>query len=341
MKGLTQKLNLAKFFLSYNLKLTHLKYPPFFIWVEPTNSCNLRCSICSRDLKKRQTGNMEINLFKIIISQLKEINPLVISLHLAGEPLLHPQLPEMIEIASENGVGTTLSTNGMLLTKELSEDLVNAGLLSVRIDFSPNKEKFEIARSGANWSKVFDNINSLLEFKKSKNLHFPVVKIQNILFTEGEEPEKKEMEELISLFSKNPADEYFHFQTHSWGGEFAANLKKNPAYKLSVSQSKYKPCSHLWNSFVITYDGKVVPCCRDLNNELKIGDLHKNSITEIWESEDYHRLRKLHVQKKIHEIDLCRHCSKPYENPRLFYYFYRYIYVLLDEIVRKRKKKTP
>lgn len=278
----------------------------------------------------------------MIICQLKELNPLVITLHLAGEPLLHPALPEMIEIASKNGIGTTLSTNGMLLTEKLSKDLINAGLISIRMDFSPNKEKFEFARSGADWAKVYNNIDSLLAFKKSKNLHFPVVKIQNIRFTSGEEPERKELEELRALFKENPADEYFHFQAHSWGGKFAANLKKNPGtYKLSVKQNKYHPCSHLWNSFVITYDGKVVPCCRDLNNELIIGDLEEKSITQIWFGEEYYRLRKLHTQKRIDEIELCRHCSKPYENPRLFYYLCRYVYIMLDEIKRGWQTKSP
>jgi len=340
MKGLKQKTNLLKFFLSYNFRKTVLDYPPFFIWVEPTNRCNLKCAICSRNTNSRVMGNMKIELFKDIVDQLRVLNPLVITMHLSGEPLLHPSLPEMIEIATKNGIGTTLSTNGMLLTEDLSKALIDAGLLSLRIDFSPNKEKFEFARKGSDWKKIYQNINSLLKLKKNEELQFPVIKIQNIRFSEGEEPEKKEMSALKALFKDNPADEYFHFQTHSWGGEFATNLKKNSLYKLSVRQNKYKPCSHLWNSFVITYEGKVVPCCRDLNNELILGDVKDNKIIDIWQSPEYVELRKLHVQKKISDIKLCRDCSKPYENPRLYYYLFRYIYIRIDDFFRKSRSRS-
>ena len=288
-------------------------------------------------MNSRKLGNMELELFKDIVSQLKELNPLVITLHLAGEPLLHPSLPEMIRIASKSGIRTTLSTNGMLLTEDLSKEMIDAGLLSLRVDFSPNKEKFEYTRTGANWEKVYKNINTLLAFKKRNNLQFPVVKIQNIRFSEGEESEEKEMEELKALFIGNPADEYFHFQTHSWGGEFATKEKDDPSYKLSVKQDRYNPCTHLWNSFVVTFDGKIVPCCRDLNAELILGDLKDRSILEIWKSNDYEELRRLHAQKKIDEISLCKNCSKPYENPELFYYLFRYIYIKFDDILRKGK----
>jgi len=339
MKGFRQKVNLLKFLLGYNLRRTRLNYPPFFIWVEPTNRCNLRCSICSRGEGGRETGFMELELFREIVSQLRELNPLVITLHLAGEPLLHPRLPEMIRLATDNGIGTTLSTNGMLLSEGLAQELIEAGLLSLRVDFSPNKGKFESARSGSDWSQVRENINFLLALKKKRGLYFPVVKIQNIRFSEGEEPERQEMQDLKALFSDNPADEYFHFQTHSWGGKFAEKQRENPTYKLSIKRAKYHPCTHLWNSFVITYEGHVVPCCRDLNAELVLGDIRNQKVLQVWRSEEYENLRRLHVNKKIAEIDLCRHCSKPYEASRLLYYLFRYIYIKVDDTLRRGKTR--
>jgi radical SAM protein with 4Fe4S-binding SPASM domain len=337
MRGLLQKFYLARFFFSYKIGKSKLDFPPFFIWIEPTNSCNLKCAICSRNTLSKKTGFMDINLYKNIIAQLKVINPLVITLHLAGEPLLHPHLPEMVKMATDNGISTTFSTNGMILSEEISNRLMDSGLKSLRIDFSPDKEKFEFARNGASWDKVYNNINRFLEIRKKRNSKFPVVKIQNIRFSQGIDSEQMEMSKLKELFKSNPADEYFHFQTHSWSGIFAKNEIKKPTYELSVKKGKFHPCTHLWNSFVISYDGKVVPCCRDLNNELILGDIRKNTITEIWTNTNYQNLRNLHIKKEIDKIDLCSYCSKPYEKTRFSYYFARYFYVKFDEFFRKRK----
>ena len=59
------------------------------------------------------------------------------------------------------------------------------------------------------------------------------------------------------------------------------------------------------------------------------------------QSEKYKKLRKLHVKKRIDEIDLCRYCSKPYENPRLCYYLLRYIYIKFDDMKRKKWGQKP
>ncbi len=64
--------------------------PPGFIWIEPTNHCNLSCRMCSRDPVKRPAGFMDMGTFDSIAEQVLAFRPLLVTLHLAGEPMLHP-----------------------------------------------------------------------------------------------------------------------------------------------------------------------------------------------------------------------------------------------------------
>ncbi len=68
-------------------------------------------------------------------------------------------------------------------------------------------------------------------------------------------------------------------------------------------------CFALWRTSVITWDGKVVPCCFDKDAEHEIGNLSNNSFSEIWKSEAYINFRsKILGGRK--NIDMCNNCTE-------------------------------
>ena len=68
------------------------------------------------------------------------------------------------------------------------------------------------------------------------------------------------------------------------------------------------PCSDLWRRMFIWYDGKVNPCDTDYKSVLSVGHVKKKSVSQIWRSEEYERLRKSHLEKERSKLNPCRRC---------------------------------
>src|SRR3989338_7528633 len=92
--------------------------PPIRVWIEPTNQCNLKCMSCANRLIKER-GFMKLTLFKKIIDQLLGYS-FEVFLYMSGEPLMHPDIVEMINYAKNKRLFVNLSTNATLLNNELS-----------------------------------------------------------------------------------------------------------------------------------------------------------------------------------------------------------------------------
>ena len=78
-------------------------------------------------------------------------------------------------------------------------------------------------------------------------------------------------------------------------------------YKIKNELSNH--CWKLWHSCVITWDGKIVPCCFDKDAKHQLGDLNKRSLAEIWRNDAYQTFRKKILQSRK-EIDICTNCSE-------------------------------
>jgi len=68
-------------------------------------------------------------------------------------------------------------------------------------------------------------------------------------------------------------------------------------------------CWKMWHSCVITWDGKVVPCCFDKDATHHLGDLSTYSFNEIWQNETYSAFRNSLLQSRK-EIEICKNCTE-------------------------------
>jgi len=100
------------------------------IYVEITNICNLNCNFCPKTKRKQEFIDLEY--FNKILD---EVKPLCdeITLHIMGEPLLHPNFKEIIKISEKKDVKINLSTNGTCI-KGFEEILLNKTIR--RVNFS-------------------------------------------------------------------------------------------------------------------------------------------------------------------------------------------------------------
>lgn len=140
------------------------------IYIEPTADCNLNCKTCLRNAWEEEIGHMELDTYKQLINDLKEFDDLKrISFWGIGEPLYHPEIVKMVEMASQLSVKTQIITNGLLLDQKISKKLLNAGLdsLVVSID-GTSPETMEEVRSGANLEEIISNVKAFNELKDKK-----------------------------------------------------------------------------------------------------------------------------------------------------------------------------
>ncbi len=99
-------------------------------WLEVTDVCDLQCEGCYR---QRLTGHKPVEQIKDEIRFFKRWrNPDNVSIA-GGEPLLHPEIVEIVACIAEKGLKPILLTNGMKLTPELLSELKKAGLVGFTI----------------------------------------------------------------------------------------------------------------------------------------------------------------------------------------------------------------
>lgn len=284
---------------------------PLYINIEPTNACNLKCYTCSIN-GTRKRGFMDLDLYRKIIDQAPRSGVYEVGLFLAGEPLLHKDLPYMVEYAGSKGLESWVVTNGTLLTREKSEALLDAGVDGMWVSFDgDNKEDYEKMRVGANYKEVVENIKTFLRLKKERGMTKPVISIQMLKLKDN--PNQEIDPAFIAQFDGLPLDGIFARNPHDWRGE--KNIIEHER-----KGNSYYPCQVFWTALSIAWDGRVLGCSADLNGTQVFGDLNRQSIMEVWNSEGVRNHRRLLRERRFRELSLCAECHANWfgGHPRLF-----------------------
>jgi pyruvate-formate lyase-activating enzyme len=137
------------------------------VYVEPTNACNLACSICVRHAWEEPEGFMEWEVFEAIVEGMAETglpegDQKTIALMGLGEPLLHPGFLDMVQLAKSRDLRVEVTSNALMLDGQLAVALLKAGLdqFVVSID-GASAESFARVRSGASLEHVIENVRHL------------------------------------------------------------------------------------------------------------------------------------------------------------------------------------
>ncbi|MBI4699222.1 MAG: SPASM domain-containing protein [Nitrospirae bacterium] len=303
--------------ISYKLGLTRPINLPYQFTIEPTNICNFRCVFCPQSNPEhrflRKQGYLTVDNIGRFINEVKRVRPgnRNISLTLDGEPAMNKALPDFVKLINDRGFLPRFSSNGKLLTPALTDKLVSAGSFLASVDFASKPEYFDNVRGReGDYDIVLVNLRYMVDIAR----YNPGIKMElvNISHFSGADPVKS-LNDMKRLFPDNlPANiAFWSREFHNFGG----HLK-------TTSGSNYKLCPYPWTSFTVTWEGDVVPCCRDTLARTVLGNVFSHSIHEIWHGERYQNLRKKLVQRKVDEIAACEKCDLPWSggqrrwNPR-------------------------
>jgi radical SAM protein with 4Fe4S-binding SPASM domain len=88
-----------------------------------------------------------------------------------------------------------------------------------------------------------------------------------------------------------------------------SRYKPGPDGRWVLKNSLHNECWRMWTSCVVTWDGRVVPCCFDKDAKYQLGQLTGNTFAEIWNGEKYRQFRN-QILRNRKSIDICRNCSE-------------------------------
>ncbi len=278
------------------IKKVKLSSHPFILHIELTNVCNLKCPYCltGNDTNFQQKGFMKFESFKKIIDDLKDYLVLV-RLDGVGESFLNKDFIKMVEYATQNNIITAVSTNFTTISKEETENLIDAGLdyLIVGLD-GATEEVYDKVRTGGKLETVVQNIQYLVEKKKARKSKIPYIETQYITFHEN----FHEVEQVKKLSVSLGADRHLIKDLR----ELSTNIEKNKS-------NESKSCYWLWYVVNITWQGDLKACClAGLASEFAFGNIINNSISDEWNNKSMQNIRKLFKEKDMKIIEEMKGC---------------------------------
>ena len=290
---------------------------PFSIAFEPTTACNLGCPECPSGLKQftRPTGNLKVDFFDKAIDELAPTTA-YITFYFQGEPFINPRFLEMVQMATSKRIYTTTSTNAHFLHPGLAKKTVESGLdrLIISID-GTTQEVYEQYRREGELNKVLEGTRNIIEWKHKLKSRTPHVIWQFLVVR----PNEHQIYEVKRMGKEFGVDEvrYKTAQVYDYenGNPLIPTIEKYARYK-QCKDGKWKVknplddhCWKMWHSCVITWDGRVIPCCFDKDATHQLGQLGEQSFGELWYGERYAAFRKS-LMKSRKEIDICANCSE-------------------------------
>jgi len=300
---------LSDIYFAYLFKRQKTNYPPIKLWIETSSRCSLKCQLCiNRNLPLNEKKDMDFNLFKKIVDQVKDY-VYEINLFHRGEPLLNPGIIEMVEYASGNKIKTSLYTNAVLLTAELSQRLVKSGLDLITFSFDGyTKEVYEKNRSGAVFEETLENIIGFLKEKKRLGLKKPLAHLLTMEYDADTSPAEFALQkkEFIKRFIDLPLDRLITRNPHNWGG----SLDTQNMLKAKKDGSKFIACTFPWYALVVLFNGKVTSCPQDFFGNMIVGDINILPVDAIFNNKKMQEIRKFFKNKDIENLGICKDCDR-------------------------------
>ncbi|MDO9256447.1 MAG: radical SAM/SPASM domain-containing protein [Bacteroidales bacterium] len=307
----------TSYFLSRLIRIPIIAGNPWAASIEPTTSCNLRCPECPTGMLSlsRPNGNMHVDVFGTILDKLSP-DLMYLTLYFQGEPLLNPGFTKMVQMTRKRRIFVATSTNGHYLNDRNVDEIIKSGLNHLVISMDGTDQKtYEKYRVRGDLQTVSDGIERLVAAKKAVKSSTPFIELQFIVMRHNEH-QIQQMRE----FAKQSGVDTLSFKTaqvYNFDAESAIipTLKSKSRYRKTsdgnwVMVNKIRNrCHRIWSSLVITWDGKVVPCCYDKNADHQTGNLLDEPLSEIWKNQKYTAFRR-QVLKNRSANEICRNCGE-------------------------------
>ena len=258
------------------------------IYVEITNFCNLNCDFCIKN--KRQNKFISIDDFKILLGKVNNYTD-YLYFHVLGEPLLHPKINELIDIACKD-FKINITTNGYLIDRIKN----NKNIRQLNISLHSFDDKYKISLIDY-LNNIFDTVDKLVENNTYISLRLWVKnKYNNDIIDYINNRYNTNIKYNIEQFNINKRVFINNFHEFIWPD------LNNETYEIIGT------CYGLIDHIGILVDGTIIPCCLDSMGVVNLGNIHENNLDEILNSDRVKNIiNNFKNNKKCEE--LCKHCK--------------------------------
>lgn len=278
------------------------------IYIEITNRCNLNCSFCLQS--RRPKAFLSVEAFDAILNQIQAYTG-HITLHVLGEPLLHPELGHLLGNCHDHHLRVNLCTNGTLISQHRNLLLNAPAMRQINISLHSIAEN----TAGADLKDVLSVLFDFAEEATNLTSTFISFRLWNI-------------EETISTPQSARTRQILSRMEHFFNLPAAIPEKPTPGYGISLApriflslerpfkwpreggkeSDQYGTCRGLRDHVAVLVDGTVVPCCLDAEADIPLGNIFKQSFSEIISGPRANSIRKGFTTQRLVE-PMCRHCT--------------------------------
>jgi len=281
---------------------------PLTLYVEVTNRCNLKCRMCPEshtDYAKIAGGIRTMNLDNLLMvaHRVIEIGGVkTMYLHSLGEPMLNPRTPDFIKAVRPHVERICLTTNGTVPMTKLLDCPPDYVRVSV---YGNSHEEFRyVTQSEVDHRRVLDNVRDLWDARNGRAKLLggpgPGYYLLPFIYVKG----FSNFPLLMHRFGPY-ADEVDTEPVMNWNGEDNWQVVGRDA---DIPTSK-RACPAPFYIMCIHADLRVSMCGVDWSKRLVVGDLHDQSLLEIWQGTDAHNVRVAHLAGERCKLDGCRTCT--------------------------------
>lgn len=289
--------------------------PPFprNMLLEVTNACNHSCIFCANSKSDRKRGYIDSKLAKKILQEAYMLGTRDVGFYATGEPLLNRDLEEYIKYAKELGYQYVyITTNGALLTEQRAENIVEAGIDSIKFSLNAsNRKDYKFIHGKDDYDQVVTNLKMLNKLRKRYHKKFGIY--VSCVLTRQTADTKEEFRKNIEEY----ADEIVFVPCNNVGGMM---YEMNDILTIGREESFYPKngiCPLFFRNLYVSYEGYWTMCCTDFQNYLALKDLNECTLEEAWNSADTIELRKRHLEHDLKGLicDNCMNNRNEYSDP--------------------------
>lgn len=279
------------------------------VHIEISNVCNLQCSFCPEVIRSKRL--MEIPLFESIIRQVAPLTEQV-AFHLMGDPLVHPQLSQLIDICERYRAPIFFVTNGVLMTERNSALLLRQGFRQVCFSLHSFNDNFPGRDPKEYLERIFAFTESALKDRPELYINF---RLWNLQSRRGSNEANSDLlNRIAQRFGADVHDIkntdvrrrksyrikrrlYLHFDSEFTWPDLHAPVLNQRGF-----------CYGLKSHFGVLADGTVVPCCLDKEAAIPLGNANDTPIVEILNFPRAQQMLEGFQKRQLIE-DLCQRCQ--------------------------------
>lgn len=278
------------------------------VYIEITNVCNLSCNFCPKTSRKLQF--MDEESFVKVIKQVKPYTD-YIYFHLMGEPFLNPNLKKFLEISYENGLKVNITTNGTLINNVKDILLESKALRQVNISL----HSFEANDNNISLEEYIDNVMNFILEAREKSKVITSTRLWNMDSNELRGSNKYNKDIINMIESKLGLEIDLKESLKNVRG-----IKLWDRVYLNMAEKFEWPdidrlgtdceifCYGLRDQMGVLVDGTVVPCCLDSEGNIELGNIFKEDLEDILNSDRAINLYDGFSRRRAVE-DLCKRCG--------------------------------